>query len=209
MSLRIIIPVKPYGEAKQRLAPALSDEERAELAQSMFQHVFATALSAVRPGDVIVVTRARDVIDYATAQGARGLAETGSPDLNAALAQAAEFAGDACRLLILASDLPLLSQDDLAEMTAKNCAIAPDRHGRGTNALTWPAHPSPGFHFGENSLERHRTAAISAGFVPQIIVRPGLAHDIDMPDDLLPLPLRRREGNHPNRLRTSGSTRSA
>jgi 2-phospho-L-lactate/phosphoenolpyruvate guanylyltransferase len=187
MSLRIIIPVKPYGEAKQRLAPALSDEERAELARRMFQHVFATALRVVDPANVIVVTRARNVIDFAAAHGATGLAETGSPGLNAALTQASEFARDASRLLILASDLPFLSERDLAALTAENCAIAPDRHGRGTNALTWPAQRSPAFHFGDNSFERHRAAAISAGLVPRIVTRPGLAHDIDVPADLVAL----------------------
>lgn len=207
MSLRVIIPVKPFAEAKRRLAPALSDEQRVELAQKLFRHVFATALRMAMPRQVIVVTRAREVVDFAAAKGAAGLLENGRADLNAALAQAAEFAHAASKLLIVASDLPLLDDVDLAAMAAEDCAIAPDRHGTGTNALTWPVTLSRRFHFGAGSFELHRAAAITAGFVPQIITRPGLAHDVDVPGDLLPLPL--MEAIYPNPLRSKGSTRSA
>jgi 2-phospho-L-lactate guanylyltransferase len=189
MSLRVIIPVKPFTEAKQRLASVLSGEQRAELAEKLFRHAFTTVLRAIGARAVIIVTRSRDVIDFAAAQGAVGLAETGHPDLNTALWQAAEFASGASKLLILASDLPLLCEEDFVAMAVEHCAIAPDRHGAGTNALTWPANPSLGFHFGTDSFERHRAAAISAGFVPRIVTRAGLGYDVDLPADLVPLRL--------------------
>lgn len=207
MSLCVIIPVKPLAEAKQRLAPVLSDEQRAELARRLFQHVFKTVLGTIEPQHVIVVTRSPDLIDFAVEHGAGGLEETGRADLNVALAQATEFASGASKLLILASDLPLLCEDDVAAMAANDCAIAPDRHGTGTNALLWPANPAPGFHFGQNSYNLHRAAAIAAGLTPQIVARRGLAHDVDLPSDLIAIPL--LEGFQPNRLRKSGSTRSA
>ena len=87
-------------------------------------------------------------------------------------------------LLVLASDLPLLNEDDLAAVTMEDCAIAPDRRGTGTNALLWPTRPLPGFFFGENSFERHDASARAAGLEPKIVRRPGLAHDVDLPDDL-------------------------
>jgi 2-phospho-L-lactate guanylyltransferase len=191
MALRIIIPVKPFTEAKQRLGSVLNDRARAELAQSMFQHVFATALRSADAHAVMVVSRGQDVLDFAAAQGAVGVAENGRSDLNAALAQAAEFASEhgASKFLVVASDLPLLREDDLARMFAEVCAIAPDRRGRGTNALTWPAYRPWVFAFGENSFERHFAAARDAGFDPKIITSPGLAHDVDVPDDLLFKPL--------------------
>jgi len=187
MDLRIVIPVKPFAEAKQRLAPLLNAQERAQLARDFFRHVFATTLGFARAPSVIVVSRDAEILSFAEAGGAIGLAEDQRSGLNAALAQAAEFARreGASRLLIVASDLPLLSRSDLEAMSAAECAIGPDRRGIGTNALLWPAGPEPGFHFGDNSFARHSAAAKAAGSDPQRIVRPGLACDIDLPDDLL------------------------
>lgn len=190
MSLRIVIPVKPFAEAKQRLAPALNAEARARLAESMFRHVFDVATGFAGSHAVIVITRAPDIVRYAADNGAVGLSETGTPDLNSALLQAADFARatGASRLLIIASDLPLLCESDLEAMAAQSCAIAPDRRGQGTNALLWPLGPLPGFRFGEGSFARHRAAAKEAGLDPQTVFRPGLMHDIDLPCDLLHCP---------------------
>jgi 2-phospho-L-lactate guanylyltransferase len=136
---------------------------------------------------IIVVSQGADVLDFVKAHGAIALAEQSPSGLNSALQQAAEFARDrgASKLLVAASDLPFVSEADLTALALHDCAIAPDRHGRGTNALLWPASPLPGFHFGENSFARHREAAKAAGYEPQIVVRPGLAHDIDLPADLI------------------------
>jgi 2-phospho-L-lactate guanylyltransferase len=163
---------------------------RAELARKLFKHVFATVCEFVAPRTIIIVSRAPEVLHWARADGGVALTETSQPDLNAALAQAANFAREtgASKILVVAGDLPLLCASDLAEMTAADCAVAPDRHRRGTNALVWPAIPAPRFHFGENSFERHLAIARTAGLDPRIVSRPGLAHDVDVPEDLLELP---------------------
>ena len=189
MNPYVIIPVKPFAEAKQRLAPALNSIQRAQLAERMFRHVFGVASTVFGAESVLVVSRSREVLAMADAEGAIALPEGGPPDLNLALLQAAQFASARghSKLLIVASDLPLLGKDDLVEMTAKDCAIAPDRYKSGTNALLWPAHLS--FHFGENSFEHHRAIAETAELSPSIFVRRGLAHDVDVPEDLITLDL--------------------
>ncbi|MGH6878348.1 MAG: 2-phospho-L-lactate guanylyltransferase [Rhizomicrobium sp.] len=186
MTLRIVIPVKPFAEAKQRLSPVMAPEARAKLVADMFKHVFATARLVVEAQAVIVLSRDRDVLALAEAGRATALIETTRPDLNAALSQAAQFgrANGASKLLILVSDLPLLCKSDLVAMIEQTCVVAPDRHGRGTNALLWPASASPGFHFGENSFALHCAAARTAGFDPQIVSRRGLGSDVDLPEDL-------------------------
>ncbi len=185
MDLRIILPVKPFGEAKQRLAAAMPDAARARLAEQMFRHVFATASAFAGPSALIVVSRGADVLGFTRTLGATALVEQSPSNLNIAVLQAARFVRDtgASRLLIVASDLPLLCEDDLATLALHDCAIAPDRHGRGTNALLWPV--SLGFQFGENSFERHCAIAETAGYEARIVARPGLAHDVDLPSDLL------------------------
>jgi 2-phospho-L-lactate guanylyltransferase len=187
MDLRIILPVKPFAEAKQRLAPAMTAAARARLAEDMFVHVLATASAFAKPSAIIVVSRGPDVLDHARAMGAIALTEQSPSGLNPALLQASEFAREsgAAKLLVVASDLPQLCEADLAALARHDCAIAPDRHGRGTNALLWPA--TLDFHFGENSFERHRAIASSAGYEVRIVSRPGIAYDVDLPSDLIKL----------------------
>ncbi|HEX3666304.1 MAG TPA: 2-phospho-L-lactate guanylyltransferase [Rhizomicrobium sp.] len=185
MDQRVILPVKPFGEAKQRLASAMTASARANLAKEMFRHVLATAGAFAAPATIIVISRGSEVLDLARTYGATPLMEQMSSELNGALRQAAEFARarGASRLFIVAGDLPLLCEADLEALAAHECAIAPDRHGTGTNALAWPS--SLGFCFGEKSFERHCKIATAGGYEAQFITRPGLAHDIDLPSDLI------------------------
>ncbi|MDP8921974.1 MAG: hypothetical protein M3O34_03760, partial [Chloroflexota bacterium] len=62
--------------------------------------------------------------------------------------------------------------------------IAPDRAGLGTNALVLapPAGLSP--RFGVDSFRAHLTAAVERRLPYQIVERPGLALDLDTPDDI-------------------------
>jgi len=185
MKICTIIPVKPFAEAKRRLAPTLGPDERAHLAQELFQHVLATALKFSR--SVIVVSRAQDVLQFAEEHGAIGLKEKCRPYLNASLEQAAAHARahGAMKLLIVPSDLPLLAVADLRALAKEECAIAPDRRRHGTNALLWPAAQKLKFQFGPNSFDRHLAQAIAAGLRPRVVLRPGFAHDVDVPEDMV------------------------
>jgi 2-phospho-L-lactate guanylyltransferase len=156
----------------------------------MFRHVLGIAESCFGVANVLVVSRSEDVLAIARSEGGVAVVENTSSDLNSALSQAAHVAA-ASRILILASDLPLVEKSDLAEMSRHACAIAPDRHERGTNALLWPVHLP--FTFGENSFARHRAIAASAGFAAQIVERAGLAFDVDLPEDFKDLSPRNRE----------------
>ena len=139
MGLRVIIPVKPFAEAKQRLAPVLNPAQRAQLAERMFRHVFGVAVSCFGAANVLVVSRSEDVLAMARNEAGIAVPEDNRCDLNSALSRGV-LAAAASRVLVVASDLPVLGCDDLAEMARGECAIAPDRRQRGTNALLWPAH---------------------------------------------------------------------
>lgn len=181
MTLRVIIPVKPFGEAKQRLSAMMDPGERARLAEGMFRHVFRVSASCFGAANVLVVSRSEEVLALARREGGATVQEEKPFDLNSALSQARHTAA-ASRVLVLASDLPFLGADDLEEMAAEQCAIAPDRHRRGTNALLWPSQLS--FAFGDNSFVRHRALAERAGLLPAIVEQRGLAQDVDVPEDL-------------------------
>lgn len=185
--MRIVIPVKPFVEAKQRLAPAMGAAARARLASDLFRHVFGVAVEFAGAASLMVVSRSSEILQYAKANGAGGLSEGPDPDLNAALERAAAHARaeGVASLLVVASDLPLLRVHDLALLAENHCAIAPDIRGRGTNALLWPLEPATVFDFGEDSFARHCAAARHCGWEPAVVVSPGLGHDIDIPDDLI------------------------
>ncbi len=95
--------------------------------------------------------------------------------------QAAEGLVD---LLIIHADLPLLSCADIDALlqaaTHTGVAIAPDRHGRGTNALALRAGAALRPRFGPDSLAQHLRDAPKAA----VVRRQGLALDVDTPEDL-------------------------
>ena len=111
-------------------------------------------------------------------------------DLNAALAQATAYAASkgAEAILTLASDLPLLTRDDVLALVGAlhappACVIASDVKDIGTNSLAFAPLRLDLFRFGPHSLSAHVDAARSQGIEPVIVRRPGLAQDLDTPDD--------------------------
>jgi 2-phospho-L-lactate guanylyltransferase len=182
-----IIPAKPYSEAKSRLSPALSEDQREAVSRWLLRRTVGVALQALE--QVVVVSRDRRALSDAKARGATGLLEA-TPGLNAALAHADRFARvqGAAGVLVLPADLPRLSAADLEALLALAAAapaavIAPCRHGTGTNALLLrPAGLIP-FAFGPGSFARHCRSARAAGVEPAVCRRAGLAFDLDTPED--------------------------
>jgi 2-phospho-L-lactate guanylyltransferase len=87
------------------------------------------------------------------------------------------------------ADIPLVMPEDIAALLrvhgeVPSIVLAPARDGRGTNAVACsPADVMP-LRFGGDSFIAHRRRARAHGIEPQIVRRPGLALDIDTPDDL-------------------------
>ena len=68
-------------------------------------------------------------------------------------------------------------------MEAPGCVLVPDRHGTGTNLLAVRPARADLFRFGERSLDEHRRAAAEAGLEVRVHADPGLALDLDTPED--------------------------
>lgn len=187
-----VIPVKPLGSAKSRLAHLLSPGERRDLALAMLADVLAAVRAAPAVAQVSVVSRDPAAIALAAEHGASALFDH-TNDLNAALsgaaAQVAAAGGPA--LLVLPSDLPLVSADDIGQLVdalgdPPSAVIAPSPDG-GTNALLVAPPGALPFHFGPDSLARHMAAAQNSGLAIRLVRTPGLDLDVDRPDDLLRL----------------------
>jgi 2-phospho-L-lactate guanylyltransferase len=63
-------------------------------------------------------------------------------------------------------------------------ALAPDRHGTGTNALFVRPPGLLTYAFGPDSFQRHLAQAQAAGAATRVCRLEGLALDVDQPEDL-------------------------
>jgi 2-phospho-L-lactate guanylyltransferase len=182
------IPVKPLEHGKSRLQEALSPTTRARLNARLLGRVMAAVVAVVAPENIIVVSRDAAVQAEVLRRGMRMIPERGET-LNAALTEALELPGPEDALLAISADLPELTPEDVgcmveATTAARAVVIAPDRQREGTNALlTIPAGCIP-FRFGKASFAAHVSAARNTGLEPVIVTRPGLAFDLDLPEDL-------------------------
>lgn len=187
MSLWLAIAAKPPGSGKTRLAEALPPPARAWLCLAMAEHALSIATQVVSPVRCVLVSTSPDMHALARRHGAACLSDEGE-GLNAALAIASRHVRSrgATALLTMSADLPWLCPADLRAMLAAEAdvVIAADRHGLGTNALLLRPPGLIAYRHGEGSLFRHRAEACRAGARLVEIHRPGLACDLDTPDDL-------------------------
>lgn len=204
-ALWLIVPVKPFGEGKSRLANAVPAALRAELSQRWLTHVLTTAQRWGRFAGIAVISRDPAVLNLAQSMGCapivemgeefgeefgEGLGVEGDDTLNAALRQArAVVTVTADATLVLPSDLPLLTVEDLDELyelaeAGEGVVIAPSHDG-GTNALLLRPPQAMAFAFGEASFARHLALAAAAGLPCHVYQSASLALDVDRPEDLL------------------------
>ena len=190
MSFWAIIPVKPLKNAKSRLSPALSPDQRFELAQAMLRHVLTVTGAITRISGVLVISRDTKALAIARDLGAKTLQEGAMSNLNPALLRATmvvkSWRADAA--LILPADLPFINEDDIDGMialaTERSIVIAPDKARDGTNALLVAPPDAIEFEYGGGSFQRHISLAQAAGLGARVHESERLALDIDLPADL-------------------------
>jgi 2-phospho-L-lactate/phosphoenolpyruvate guanylyltransferase len=186
------VPVKDLVNAKQRLVPALSAEQRAALAAAMLQDVLA-ALAAAALDRVWVVTRDSAVVALARARGAEALFEDENRGHTAAVARAqAEAVRIGARVfLTVPGDVPCVTADELRRLVEaagpRTPAFAPSHSGLGTNGVALAPPDAMPLKFGEPSFDNHLAAARARGLTPRVVSLPGLGLDVDAPDDLAAL----------------------
>jgi len=176
----VLVPVKAFGDAKLRLAPVLSSDERAMLAREMAAHVVAAAA----PLPVAVVCDDDGVRTWAESVGARVLWLPGR-GLNGAVQEGvAALAADGFdRVVVAHADLPLATT--LAWLAAEpGITLVPDRHEDGTNVVSVPSGVGFCFAYGPGSFIRHCSEAERVGLALRVVRDPALGWDVDVPGDL-------------------------
>ncbi|MCS6773306.1 MAG: 2-phospho-L-lactate guanylyltransferase [Anaerolineae bacterium] len=185
-----LIPVKPLPHSKSRLSRTLTPESRAQLVHDSLRHVVYALRAVPEIQRTVVVSRDAQVAEWAEWFGAAHFCES-RRGLNAALEEARAQFSLADGLLVLASDLVALSSVDVRELIRRGhevpsrcVVIAPDRRGRGTNALLLKPPNAIPFAFGEGSARRHERLALAHGAVPVWYRSDSVALDLDCTDDL-------------------------
>ena len=190
----VVLPIKGFSDAKGRLEPVLSAENRASLAAFTAGGV----LEAAEGVDTFVVCDNDEVAQWARERGAMVVRQH-KAGLNGAVANCvdtAQYKRD--WVLVAHSDLPfpeaLLSVIDFTLVTS-TVTIVPDRHEDGTNVLVLPAESNFTFHYGPGSFAAHQEEAARIGLPVRIVRHEQLGLDIDTPDDLAQLPTSWLEGD--------------
>lgn len=171
MTWNVLLPVKPRGQRKTRLAAHYDAAARDTLVERMLDHVVTILRQRGDITRIVVLSRDRP------APGSDWIEDRGA-GLNREL-EVAAAALPGADLLVMLPDLPLLVGSDvdalLAAARKTGAAIAPDRHGRGTNAIALTRKRTRTFLFGEDS----RTAFSRAYADACLVCTAGLAQDCD------------------------------
>lgn len=186
----ILVPVKNLANAKQRLSSVLDPEARLELAQAMCADVLETLARWERRPDVAVVTSDPFAEDLAVRLGFDVIGDAVNPGETGAI----EMATALCRergvthTLVIPADIPLIECFELERIVESappaGAVLVPDAAGRGTNAaLRSPADLFP-LRFGNDSFLPHQAAARATGLPCVVLELPGIALDVDRPEDL-------------------------
>jgi 2-phospho-L-lactate/phosphoenolpyruvate guanylyltransferase len=186
----ILIPVKNLSQAKQRLASVLEQPLRTQLAQAMLHDV----LSAVHEWEgriaVALVTSDPFAVELARRYEFEVIPDPKNPGETGAIEMATHLCEErgAESTLVIPADIPLIRSWELEEIMKhappEGTVLVPAADGRGTNAVfRRPAALFP-LRFGNDSFKPHYAAARAVNKPCVVLNLPGIAVDIDAPDDL-------------------------
>ena len=203
MDLWAVVPVKERVSAKERLAPILRPEARQALALAMLEDVLTAVTAARGIAGLLVVTVDADAGRLAASFGAR-LTEAGARDGHTGAVSAAArllAAEGRAGMLTLPGDIPLVTPAEIAcvlaaHPPAPSFTIVPSHDERGSNAIACSPPDVAPLRFGENSFYPHLQTAEVCGIRPNLLRLPGIALDIDNPEDVVSF------------MRTQSSTRA-
>jgi 2-phospho-L-lactate guanylyltransferase len=192
MDLWTVVPVKEQASAKERLSPMLRPETRQALALAMLEDVLAALTATPGVAGLLVVTVDPEAGRLAASYGAR-LIEVGARDGHTGAVTAAArllAAEQRSGMLTLPGDIPLVTPAEIARLMAVHLpapsfTIVPSHDERGSNAIACSPPDAVPLRFGENSFYPHLQAAEMAGIRPNVLHLPGIALDIDNPEDVV------------------------
>jgi 2-phospho-L-lactate guanylyltransferase len=178
----VVIPLRSFSGAKERLAPHLSASARSDVARRMAERVVEAAGALT----VVIVSGADDVRDWAAARGLTVVDDPGGLDEAAAAGREHVARAGFGRVVVAHGDLPAArSLAPLArDGTRPIAALVPCHRDDGTNVLAVPVDVPFRFAYGPGSFRRHVAEARRLGLGTRVIRAADLAVDVDDADDL-------------------------
>ncbi len=194
-ALHAIVPIKKLSKCKSRLSQFLSLEDRRRLVLAMFHDVLTILIEHPYISEITVISGdplvfAPEITEFVQVIEEKKLEIVGS-GLNSILVAGLEFVsknsdGD---FLVLHSDLPLLSSDDITSTVEQlsgeyDLVLGADSQDEGTNLFAFRSGVRPKFSFGTSSLQAHIKWARVAGLRIHCLKTRSIGLDIDTEKDL-------------------------
>ena len=180
-----IIPVTKFKNAKTRLSPFLSEEERENLLKAMLRDVTDTLKKHV--DKIIIISRDEQVLEYAESLDVTTILENDNSNLNKALKQAMKYCkGKTKKVIIVPSDIPLIGKTNISmliEASKKLDFIIVPSKGGGTNMIIMKP-LAINTQFEGFSYEKHVKVAEKKRLNPQVHDSFFMALDVNTTEDL-------------------------
>ena len=205
MRAALLIPVKNLTHAKQRLAGALDQARRSQLAEAMLRDVMNATAGVSDRLDAFLVTGDSQAqalaatFNFGVIEDTRNESETAAIEMATAWCESEGYD----TTVVVPGDIPLITSDELNQVLdaapVEGAVFVPAYDRRGSNCiLRRPASLIP-LNFGNDSFLPHCEAMQKTGKPLVILELPGIGLDIDNPHELELLV--HREGNtHAQRL---------
>jgi 2-phospho-L-lactate guanylyltransferase len=183
----VVIPVKS-SRVKSRLSGVLSEEQRVEFTSVLLSDLLAVVRGAGLISRSHVVSSDRAILARARRLGAGGVLEDRDAGVNQAVRRALDQLGGYGRVLVLPSDLALLTRPELRGLITMghgvDVVISPSMSFNGTNALLFsPASDFP-LSYDDNSFWNHLGACARLSLSVAVCCEEGVMFDVDTPEDL-------------------------
>lgn len=187
----VLVPVKRFSEANERLCATLSARQRKNLARVMLGDVLSSISLCKGADKAVLVTAEEEAMQMGRGFGMEIIPEktqrSESSSVSFAMKKCSEMGAES--VLVVPGDIPLAQGWEFDTVMKKDngksrVIIVPSRDGKGTNALMMrpPNLMSPSF--GENSFSRHKKIVSEMGIDFVCLTLDGIGLDIDEPEDL-------------------------
>lgn len=191
MTTIAVVPVKRFGDAKQRLAEHIGEPTRKALSEAMVTDVLIALRRSKKVDRVIVVTSEPAAEALANGYDAEPVLDDDETSHSSAALIGVRSARErgARRVLLVPGDCPALNPKEVDALLSDTLpepgvVVIPDRHGTGTNGLVLAPPDVMEPSFGPGSAERHLELARAAGISAEVREVPSLALDVDTIEDL-------------------------
>ena len=186
-----VIPFKRIQQAKQRLAPILSSEERKLLSLKMLEDVLEAAIASEVFDGILVATNCEEAVPIIRRRGIHHLKTSEELGLNHAAREAADWliTNDHQKMCLFPADIPSVKATEFTHLVSchsvcKGMTIVPSRDKGGTNCLILSPPNLLPFCFGADSYLKHLRKGLELNLPCQAKSLKGIALDVDTPSDL-------------------------